>query len=165
MGKNKMSRLLPSPKIIWGLGLFLIPALLLGAGVRQAGSEERKIGAPKPGPVLEVKIQEEIEKPRVEVQSLTLAPFFLIEEEASQVRVRRVDLALEFSQPEMMKQVDPQATRLRELVYDFLVAKEHNYPGLEKKEQQQVLAGIVNRYLGQEAVTAVKVDQSILLLR
>jgi len=159
-----MSRSLSSRFILWVFGLVLTLALLLGTGVRQARGQEGEKAAPKPGPVQEGKILEKDEKPATDVHSLTLDPFFLIEEEAHRIRVRRVAVAMEFSQGEMMKQFDPQTPRLRELVYDFLVAKERNYLGLETKEQQKVLAGLVNRYLGQEAVTAVKVDQSILLL-
>lgn len=146
-------RLLP-----WCLCLML--ALPLGVGVHQGWGQEKKMAPLNPGPVFEAKIQE---KPGAE-NSLPLDPFYLIEEETSRVRVRRVALALEFSQPEMMELLDPQAPSLRELVYDFLITKEHDYPGLEKKGQQKVLAGLVNRYLGQEAVTAIKVDQSYLLL-
>jgi hypothetical protein len=140
--------------------LCLLLALPLGVGVQQGWGQEKKMAPLKPGPVLEAKIQE---KPGPE-NSLSLDPFYLIEEKASRVRVRRVALALEFSQPEMMKLLDPQAPSLREVVYDFLISKEHEYPDLEKKGGQKLLAGLLNRYLGQEAVTAVKVDQSYLLL-
>ena len=172
-----MRRCLPSRLPVWFLGFVLIPAFLLGAGVHQARGQEGERVLSKPGPVLEVKFPEKVEKPAEvkfpekvekpveEKQSVTLDPFFLIEEEASRVRVRRFDLALEFSSPELLQQLDPRAPQLRELVYDFLVAKDRAHPGLEKKEQQQALAGLVNRYLGQEAVTAVKVDQMVLLLR
>ena len=141
-------------------GLCLMLALPLGAGVRQGWGQENKKAPLNPGPVFEAKIRE---APGAE-NSLSLDPFYLLEEEASRVRVRRVALALEFARPEMMGLLDPQAPNLRELVYDFLLDKEHNYPGLEKKREQKVLAGLVNRYLGQEAVTAIKVDQSYLLL-
>jgi hypothetical protein len=140
--------------------LCLLLALPLGVGVHQGWGQEKKIASLNAGPVLEAKIQE---KPGVE-NSLSLDPFYLMEEDASRVRVRRVALALEFSQPEMMKLLDPQAPSLREVVYDFLINKKHDYPDLEKKGEQKLLAGLVNRYLGQEAVTAVKVDQSYLLL-
>jgi len=45
------------------------------------------------------------------------------------------------------------------------LAEEQAVSGREKKEQEKILAQLVNRYLGQEAVSAVKVDQSFLLLR
>jgi len=138
------------------LGLFLLP----GAHAARAQQVEKAISAPSP--VLEVRLQE---KPGDGKRSVALDPFYLIEDEASRVRVRRVDLALEFAQPELVKQADLQASRLRGALYDFLVAQERDHPGLGKKEQEKVLAGIVNRCLGQDAVTAVKVDQSILLLR
>lgn len=140
--------------------LCLALALPWGAGVRQGWGQEKEMASLKPGPVFESKIREE---PGAE-NSLSLAPFYLIEEEGSRGRVRRVTLALEFTQPEIMRLLDPQAPRLREIVYDFLVQQEHDYPGLEKKGEQKILAGLVNRYLGQEAVAAVKVDQSYLLL-
>jgi hypothetical protein len=110
-----------------------------------------------------VKIQEEVEKTAASASSLTLDPFFLIEEDASRVRVRRVQVVLEFLQPEMLKEFDPQAPRLRELVYDFLAAKDQEHPDRGLKEQEKLLAGLVNRCLGQEAVSAVKLDQSLLL--
>jgi len=150
-------RLLPS---LLTLCLCLLPALPVGVGVRPAWGQEKEMAALQPGPVLEVKIGE---KAAAE-NSLSLAPFYLIEEQGSRVRVRRVTLALEFSQPEMASLLDPQAPRLREIVYNFLVDKTPDYPGLEKKGEQNILAGLLNRYLGQEAVTAVKVDQSYLLL-
>jgi hypothetical protein len=158
-----MSRSLPSRLLVLSFGLCLALALLLGAGVRQARCREGAKAAPKPGPVVEVSIKEEA--PPAKPVSLTLDPFFLIEEDTHRVRVRRVGVALEFSQPEMLKKIDPQTPGLRELVYDFLSAKERDYSGLETEEQQNILAGLINRCLGQEAVTAVKVDQSILLLR
>ena len=156
-----MRRLLPIITLL-GLCLSLMLGALLCSGAAQAWGQEEEKAAPKPGPVLEVKIKEE---PAAVKHSLALDPFYLIEEEASRVRVRRIELALEFAQPELMKQVDPQASRLREQVYDFLISKERNFSGLAKTEQEKALAAIVNRCLGQEAVAAVKVDQNILLLR
>lgn len=154
----------------------LVLAFSWGAGVQQSWGQIKQIAPPQPGPIVEAKIGE---KPGTEdslpvVQgkivdktgagnSLPLDPFYLIEEEGPRVRVLRVALALEFAQPEVKGVVDPQAPRLREIVYDFLVSKEHD-PGLEGNGEQKILAGLVNRYLGQEAVTAVKVDQSYLLL-
>jgi hypothetical protein len=134
-----------------------------GAGVAAAPGLDGEPVSLNPGPVLEVKIRDEVEKPAAAAPSLTLDPFFLIEEEASRVRVRRVQVALEFLQPELLKGFDPQAPRLRELVYDFLVTKEEAHPGRETKEQEKLLAGLVNRWLGQEAVSAVKLDYSLLL--
>jgi hypothetical protein len=132
----------------------------LGLGATQSWGQDQEMAALKPGPVLEAKIRE---KSGAE-NSLPLAPFYLLEEEGSRVRVRRITLALEFAQPEIMGLLDTQAPRLREILYDFLVGHEHDYPGLEKMGEQKILAGLVNRYLGQEAVTAVKLDQSYLLL-
>lgn len=140
--------------------LCLMLALPLGVGVHQGWGQEKEIAPPHPGPVMEAKIRE---TPGAE-NSLPLDPFYVIEAEGPRVRVRRVALALKFSQPEMVGLVDPQAPRLREIVYDFLLGKDHDCPGLENKGEQKVLAGLVNRYLGQEAVTTVKVDQSYLLL-
>lgn len=154
----------------------LVLAFSWGAGVHQSWGQIKEIAPPKPGPILEAKIGEKrgaekalpvvegkiAEKARPE-NSLPLDPFYLIEEEGPRVRVLRVALALEFAQPEMKGVFDPQAPRLREIVYDFLASKEHD-PGLAGKGEQKILAGLVNRYLGQEAVTAVKVDQSYLLL-
>jgi len=156
------------------LGLLL--AFPGGAGVHQSWGQVKVIASPKPGPIVEAKIGGERgaenslpvvegkigEKPRAG-NSLPLDPFYLIEEEGPRVRVLRVALALEFAQAELTKVLDPQAPRLREIVYDFLVSEEHD-PGLAGKGEQKILAGLVNRYLGQEAVTAVKVDQSYLLL-
>jgi|GEM_PF-4333089 hypothetical protein len=140
--------------------LCLALALSLGVGVPQGWGQEKEIASLKPGPVFEAKIRE---KPRAE-NLLSLAPFYLIEEEGSRGRVRRVTLDLEFAQPEVVRLLDPQAPRLREIVYDFLAIHELDCPGQDKKGDQKILAGLVNRYLGQEAVTAVKVDQSYLLL-
>ena len=156
--------------------LSLLLPLFLGVAVPQGWGQVKKIALAHPGPVVEVKIGEKPEadkaspvvegkigeKPRDE-KALPLDPFYLVEEEGPRVRVLRVALALEFAQPELKRIIDPQAPRLREIVYDFLVSKGHD-PGLAEKADQQVLAGLVNRYLGQEAVTAVKVDQSYLLL-
>jgi hypothetical protein len=154
MEKNKMSRrLLP-------LCLCLLLVLPLGLGVQQGWSQEKEMASLHPGPVLEAKIKE---KPGAE-NYLSLDPFFLIEADGSRARVRRVTLTLELAQPEIQGLLDPQAPRLREICYDFLLNKEHDNPGLEEKGGPKILAGLVNRYLGQEAVTAVKVDQSYLLL-
>lgn len=158
-----MSRRLAFTLIFLGLPLFLALVLFGGARFSAASDREGEPLAPKPGPVLEVKIQEEVEKPAAAAPSLTLDPFFLIEEEASRVRVRRVQVVLEFLQPEMLKEFDPRAPRLREMVYDFLAAKEQEHSGREVKEQEKLLAGLVNRCLGQEAVSSVKLDQSLLL--
>ncbi|MBI4797105.1 MAG: hypothetical protein HY790_14920 [Deltaproteobacteria bacterium] len=157
-----------SPRIFRCPSLLLILVWFGVAGVNAAQGRDGEPVSPKPGPVLEVKIQEEVEKPvaaaaAAAAPSLALDPFFLIEEEASRVRVRRVQVALEFLQPEMLKGFDPQAPRLRELVYDFLVTKEEAHPTRETKEQEKLLAGLVNRWLGQEAVSAVKLDYSLLL--
>ena len=159
-----------SSRIFRGFSLLLILVGFGVAGVNAAPGRDGEPVSPMPGPVLEVKIQEELQKPvaaaaATAAPSLTLDPFFLIEEDASRVRVRRVQVALEFLQPEMLKGFDPQAPRLRELVYDFLVSKEQTNPAREMKEQEKVLAGLVNSCLGQEAVSAVKLDQSFLLLR
>jgi hypothetical protein len=51
------------------------------------------------------------------------------------------------------------------VVYDFLVSKEQAHPARELKEREKVLAGLVNGCLGQEMVSAVKLDQSFLLLQ
>lgn len=161
MGENEMPPPRPSRLLTWCFGLFLMVAVP-GVGIHQAWGQEGVKVILDSGQDVEAQT---LEKTETEKPSLTMEPFYLIEETASSVRVRQVTLALEFSRPEMMKQVDPLAPRLRELVYDFLVAKEHDYPDLEKKEQQKALTGLVNRYLGQEALTAVKVDQSFLLLR
>ena len=158
-----MSWRLASTRIFRCLSLLLALLLLGGAGVAAAQGRDGEPVPPQPGPVLEVKIQEEVEKPAAAAPSLTLDPFFLIEEDTSRVRVRRVQVALEFLQPEMLKGFDPQASRLRELVYDFLAAKEQAYPAREMQEQERLLAGLVNRYLGQDAVSAVKLDHSLLL--
>lgn len=160
-----MTRRRPSLLLSRGLSLFLALALSGGAGITPALGKDVEKALPEPGPVLERKIQEKIEKPAAPASAITLDPFFLIEEEASRVQVQRVQVSLEFLQPEMLKKFDPRAPGLRELVYDFLAAKEQAHPGRGKKEQEKVLAGLVNRYLGQEAVNAVKVDQSFLLLR
>jgi hypothetical protein len=165
MEKSEMGRSLAAPRNF--LGIFLLLALL-GSEYAWAGAAPGRDGeaaSPKPGPVLEVKIQENLEKPATAASSFTLDPFFLIEEEASRVRVRRVQVVLEFLQPDILPKFDPRSPGLRELVYDFLVGKEQGYPGRERKEQEKLLTGLVNRYLGQEAVSAVKVDQSFLLLR
>jgi len=113
-----------------------------------------------------VKFQDEVEKPAAAAAaapSLTLDPFFLIEEEASRVRVQRVQVALEFLQPEILKEFDPQAPSLRELIYDFLATKDEAQPSRETKEQERVLAGLINHWLGKEAVSTVKLDHSLLL--
>ncbi|MHB8067005.1 MAG: flagellar basal body-associated FliL family protein [Desulfobaccales bacterium] len=156
--------------------LCLLLAFPGSAGVHQSWGQVKEIAPLNAGPIVEAKIGEKRgfenslpvvegkigEKARAE-NSLPLDPFYLIEEDGPRVRVLRVALALEFAQPEMKGILDPQAPRLREIVYDFLANKEHD-PGLEGKGKQEILAGLVNRYLGQEAVTAVKVDQSYLLL-
>ncbi len=156
--------------------LSLLLVLLLGVGVPQSWGQVKKIETSRPGPIVEARIGEKpgadnsspvvegkiVEKPRAD-NTLPLDPFYLIEEEGPRVRVLRVALALEFAQPELKRVIDPQAPRLREIVYDFLVSKEHD-PGLAEQGGRKILAGLVNRYLGQEAVTAVKVDQSYLLL-
>lgn len=147
------------------LFLWLALTLLGSAGVTPAPGKAGEPVLPKPGPVLEAKIQDKFEKPAPATPAVTLAPFFLIMEEGSRVRVRRVQVALEFLQPETLQQFDPQSPGLRGVVYDFLVDQEQAYSGREKKEPGKVLAGLVNRYLGQETVSAVKVDQSFLLLR
>ena len=163
-----MSQRPASLRIFPCLFLILILVLSVNAGVAGAQNREGEAVATKPAPVLEVKFQEEAEKPALApapaaAPALTLAPFFLIEEEASRVRVRRVQVALEFLQPEMVNGFDPQAPRLRELVYDFLAGKDQARPDREMKEQEKFLAGLVNHWLGQEAVSAVKLDQSLLL--
>ncbi|RJR41947.1 MAG: hypothetical protein C4567_08305 [Deltaproteobacteria bacterium] len=145
--------------------LFLALALATGAGAAPAYANSFEKTFSEPGPALEGKIREKVEKPAEPATAITLDPFFLIVEDASRVQVQRVLVALEFLQPDLLKKFDPQAPGLRELVYDFLVAKEPGRPARERKEQEQLLAGLLNRYLGQEAVNAVKVDQSFLLLR
>jgi hypothetical protein len=160
-----MARRPASPRIF--RGFFLLVALLIfsAAGVQAAPGREGDQVASKPGPILEGKIQEKMAPPAAAPSSLILDPFFLIQEEASRVQVLRVQVALELVQPEMRQNFDPQAPGLREVVYDFLASKEQADPGRDRKQQDKVLAGLVNRYLGQEAVSAVKVDQSFLLLR
>ena len=148
-------------------GFALLSALLLlgSAGAAPAPGQDKPPAMAKTGPVLEVKIQEKAAPSPPPASSLRLDPFFLIQEEPTRVRVLRVQVALEFGQPEILPKLDPQAPALRELVYDFLVAKEQADLGRDPKGQEKVLAALVNRYLGQEAVSAVKVDQSFLLLR
>jgi hypothetical protein len=158
-----MSQHLVSPRIFRGLSLLLALLWFGGAGVAAAQGREGEPVPPQPGPVLEGKIQEKMEQPAASVPSITLDPFFLIEEEASRVRVRRVQVALEFLQPEMLKEFDPRDPRLRELIYDFLAAKDQEHPSREVKEQEKLLAGLVNRCLGQESVSSVRLDQSLLL--
>jgi hypothetical protein len=153
------------PRIFRDISFLLVLLVFGGAGATAARGQEGKPSPPKPGPVLEVKFQENLEKPVTAPLTFSLDPFYLIEGETSRVQVRRVQVALEFRQPEMLQKFDPQAPGLREVVYDFLVVKDQAHPGREKKEQEQVLANLVNRYLGQEAVSAVKVDQNFLLLR
>lgn len=155
----------PSPMPFRFFSLFLALALLPGAGVPPALGASVEKTFSEPGPALEGKFREKVEKPGETATAITLDPFFLIVEEASRVQVQRVLVALEFLQPEQLKKFDPQAPGLRELVYDFLVAKESGQPAREKKEREKLLAGLLNSYLGQEAVNAVKVDQSFLLLR
>jgi len=145
--------------------LFLALALWGGEAAASSPGPSVEKTFSEPGPALEGKFREKVEKPGEPATAITLDPFFLIVEEASRVQVQRVLVALEFLQPEQLKKFDPQAPGLRELVYDFLVAKESGQPAREKKEQEKLLAGLLNRYLGQEAVNAVKVDQSFLLLR
>ncbi len=152
----------PSPMLFLFFILFLAPALC-GAAPAYASSFEKTFS--EPGPALEEKFREKVEKPGEPATAVTLDPFFLIVEDASKVQVQRVLVALEILQPDLLKKFDPQAPGLRELVYDFLVAKEPGHPAREKQEQEKLLAGLLNRYLGQEAVNAVKVDQSFLLLR
>ena len=139
--------------------------MLGGFGFKAAPASAAEKIATVSSPILEVKIQDTIKKPLTPAPAVTLDPFFLILEEGSRVRVRRVQVSLEFLQPEMLPKFDPQSPVLREMVYDFLLDKEQANSGREKKEQEQVLTQLVNRCLGQEAVSAVKVDQSFLLLR
>ena len=158
---TRQPSLLPCRCLFLFLGLAVLGSVGFNATPVKAGEKITPISSP----ILEVKIQEKVEKPATPAPAVTLDPFFLILEEGSRVRVRRVQVALEFLQPEMLPKFDPQSPVLREVVYDFLVAKEQELSGREEKEQEKVLAGLVNRYLGQEAVSAVKVDQSFLLLR
>lgn len=145
--------------------LLLAVTMLGGAGVNAAPGQDEDKDLPSAAPVLEGKIPEKIEQPTAPAPAVSLEPFFLIMEEGSRVRVRRVQVALEFSQPEILLNFDPQAPALREIVYDSLMAKDQAHSGREKKEQEKVLTQLINRYLGREAVSAVKVDQSFLLLR
>jgi hypothetical protein len=145
--------------------LFLALALPLGAGAFPAYANTVEKTFSEPGPALEGKFREKVETPAESATAITLDPFFLIVDDASRMQVQRVLVALEFLLPEQLKKFDPQAPGLRELVYDFLAAKEPGLPARERKEQEKLLAGLLNRYLGQEAVNAVKVDQSFLLLR
>ncbi|MFZ5450957.1 MAG: hypothetical protein ACOZF2_03645 [Thermodesulfobacteriota bacterium] len=145
--------------------LFLALAVLGGSGIDAALGQAGEKVTPPSSPILEVKIQEETAKPSTPAPPVTLDPFFLIIEEGPRVRVQRIQVAWEILQPELLPKFDPQSPVLREMVYDFLVAKGQVLSDREKKEREKLLAGLVNRYLGQEAVSAVKVDQSFLLLR
>lgn len=158
-----MTRRLP-PLLSLALAIFLTLAAPGEAGVAPAPGKDGEKASPAAIPAREVKMPLKIEKPAPSPAVVTLDPFFLILQEASRVRVRRIQVALEFLQPDFLKNFDPQAPRFRELVYDFL-AGEQGQPAAGGKERDNILAGLVNRYLGQEAVSAVKVDQTFLLLR
>ena len=147
-----------------GCFLFLALGLLGGLGVQAGPVQAGEQVASRPGPILEVKIRDEAAKPQTPASTVALDPFFVIREEGTRVRVRRVQVAVEFSEADMLSKFDPQSPALREKVYDFLLAEEQALSGREKKEEEKILAQLVNRYLGQEAVSAVKVDQSFLLL-
>ncbi|MDD2902643.1 MAG: hypothetical protein PHU44_09455 [Syntrophales bacterium] len=155
----------PSRFLFRGVPLFLALAVLGGSGVNPTPGHAGEKVTPISSPILEVKIQDNFAEPKTPVPTVALDPFFVIREEGARVRVRRVQVALEFLQPDMLPKFDPQSPALREKVYDFLLAEEQAVSGREKKEQEKILAQLVNRYLGQEAVSAVKVDQSFLLLR
>jgi hypothetical protein len=138
------------------LGFFLFP------GADAAWSRQGEQAVARPAPVLEVKFKGE---PQAGQYVVSLDSFYLIEDGAARSRVRRIDLALELARPEAAQQADLQGPRLREALYDFLTGQEREHPRLDQKDQGRALAGIINRCLGQDAVSNVKVEQSILLLR
>jgi hypothetical protein len=150
MGPNDRRQ---NDRFFW-LGLVLVGLLCCG-GFSQALGEEAS-GTPVLSPAAQDS-QGNLKS------SLTLEPFYILLEDAARVRVQRLDVTLILN-GWYRQSVEVTSPRLREKVYDFFTSsKAGNSP--ESPERQRALVELVNRYLGQEAVAAVKVDRSTLLLR
>lgn len=143
----------------WDLCFWLalaLAGLLCSGGVNSARSAE-VTGTIGPAPGAAAPGAQEDRK-----TSLALDPFYVLREDAARVQVQRLHVTLELH-PQFRQTVDIKSPRLREQLYDFLTSKKAE--GMAEGLEQRALVELVNRFLGQEAVAAVKVDRSILLLR
>lgn len=139
------------------LGFFLILGILLALSGRGTAAPEERLEKPLRG------LQTRSESPgaplKMRWQNVTLDPFFLLRGEGAKAWVERVIVTLQVAVEKNCPKIDITGPTCRKALYDLLLSGQP-----EVAIKHQALTSL-NRQAKMEAVAAIDISRSILIVR